>query len=181
MTHHKSGAADLPEALRKGDCGFWQWHPEIHPQGDHSMQALTDGDKRYGWREVALAAGQAVAPADGWLQDGGLLYRLTDERHPCNRDEINVTMADGSRSLEDRSKRAGELLNCIRARPTPPAMDGGEDAARMDWLCDPDSTYWVHINAEPDRREVFNSSQVWRLRAAIDAARAAQKEGESNV
>jgi len=57
---------------------------------------------------------------DGWLQLGGLLYRLTDDRHPQNRDEINVTMADGSRSDESRARRAGELLDRIRAtHPAP--------------------------------------------------------------
>ena len=55
------------------------------------------------------------APADGWLHSSGMLYRLTDERRPKNCDEINVTMADGSRSLESRSRLAGELLDCIRA------------------------------------------------------------------
>ncbi len=58
---------------------------------------------------------------DGWLQDGGLLYRLTDGRRPENRDEINVTMADGSRSPEARARRAGELLDRIRAT-NPPAQ-----------------------------------------------------------
>lgn len=53
-------------------------------------------------------------PSDGWLQDGSLLYRLTDESKPQNRDEINVTMADGSRSEASRTRRAGELLDRIR-------------------------------------------------------------------
>lgn len=52
---------------------------------------------------------------DGWLQEAGLLYRLTDGIRPENRDEINVTMADGSRSPEARARRASELLNLIRA------------------------------------------------------------------
>lgn len=47
---------------------------------------------------------------DTWLQDGPLLYRVTDDRHPVNRDEISVTMADGSRDLGARTKRASELL-----------------------------------------------------------------------
>jgi hypothetical protein len=54
---------------------------------------------------------------DGWLQEGSLLYRLTDGRKPQNRDEINVTMADESRSVESRTRRAGELLDRIRATP----------------------------------------------------------------
>jgi hypothetical protein len=59
------------------------------------------------------------APTDGWLQEGSLLYRLTDGRKPQNRDEINVTMADESRSVESCTRRAGELLD--RIRTTPPA------------------------------------------------------------
>ena len=52
---------------------------------------------------------------DGWIQDGPLLYRLTDERRPRNRNEINVTMANGSRTEEARTRRASELLHAIRA------------------------------------------------------------------
>lgn len=69
----------------------------------------------------AQAEGQE-AVGDGWLQDGGLLYRLTDGRRPENRDEINVTMADGSRSAESRTRRAGELLDRIRST-TPPRRE----------------------------------------------------------
>lgn len=69
--------------------------------------------------------------ADGWLHENGLLYRLTDERHPCNRDEINVTMADGSRSIESRSRRALELLDRIRAtHHSPPEGMTAEQALR---------------------------------------------------
>lgn len=58
---------------------------------------------------------QAQQPADGWIQEGPLLYCLTDDRKPKNRDEISVTMADGSRTEEARTRRAGELLDAIRA------------------------------------------------------------------
>ena len=60
---------------------------------------------------------------DGWIQDGPLLYRLTDERRPRNRDEINVTMANSSRTKEARTRRASELLHAIRAT----APLGGEE------------------------------------------------------
>jgi hypothetical protein len=69
-------------------------------------------------KQVLAAPVQPVA-SDGWLQSGGLLYRLTDGRKPQNRDEINVTMAEGSRSVDSITRRAGELLDRIRA--TPPA------------------------------------------------------------
>ena len=55
---------------------------------------------------------------DGWIQDGHLLYRLTDGHRPRNRDEINVTMANSSRTEEARTRRAGELLDAIRAPAT---------------------------------------------------------------
>ena len=44
----------------------------------------------------------------GWLQEGSLLYRLTDDRRPCNRDEIKVSISNGSRSVESCTARAGE-------------------------------------------------------------------------
>ena len=65
----------------------------------------------------ALAAPQ---PEDGgWLQSGGLLYRLTDERWARNRDEIRVTMADGEQSIEACTQRAWELLDRISSDLAP--------------------------------------------------------------
>ena len=64
---------------------------------------------------VAVDAAQYRQP-DGWLQDGSLLYRLTDERQPQNRDEINVTMAGGSRDERDRAAMASALLGMTRER-----------------------------------------------------------------
>lgn len=81
-------------------------------------------------RKAALEP--VVEQADGWLQDGGLLYRLTDGRRPESRDEINVTMADCSRSPEARARRAGELLDRIRA--TRPAA---APAVPPNWLIEP--------------------------------------------
>lgn len=68
-------------------------------------------------------AAPKAAPGDGWLQSGALLYRLTDDRKPCNRDEICVTMADSSTATEACSRRAGELLDRIRAAPQPAAQE----------------------------------------------------------
>ena len=59
--------------------------------------------------ELALRAQE-----DGWLQDGHMLYRLTDEPRPRNRDEIIVTMVNGSRAEAARTKRASEILYAIR-------------------------------------------------------------------
>ena len=71
------------------------------------------------WRESfqeEMRATRSTKPVeDGWLQDGHMLYRLTDEPRPRNRDEIIVTMANSSRTEEARTRRAGELLDAIRA------------------------------------------------------------------
>ena len=80
--------------------------------------------------DTALAA-LSEPQDDGWLQVGPLLYRLTDERRPTNRDEIRVTMANGSCSPESCTARAGELLDAIRqARaslaPAPQPASQGE-------------------------------------------------------
>ncbi|KUZ78262.1 hypothetical protein WI37_10980 [Burkholderia ubonensis] len=56
---------------------------------------------------------------DGWLQSGGLLYRLTDERHPQNRDEIHVTMVGGSRDDAVRARRAAQLFSLLTGHPEP--------------------------------------------------------------
>jgi hypothetical protein len=48
-------------------------------------------------REAALQSNNAE-----WLISGSLLYRLTDDSRPENCDEINVTMADGSREAGPR-------------------------------------------------------------------------------
>ena len=61
---------------------------------------------------------------DGWIQDGHLLYRLTDGHRPRNRDEINVTMANSSRTEEARTRRASELLHAIRAAAAPAVPQG---------------------------------------------------------
>ena len=58
---------------------------------------------------------QQAIQEDGWIQDGYLLYRLTNEPKPRNRDEISVTMVNGSRAEAARTKRASEILNAIRA------------------------------------------------------------------
>ncbi|KWN77096.1 hypothetical protein [Burkholderia stagnalis] len=57
--------------------------------------------------------------ADGWLQSGGLLYRLTGEPRPQNRDEINVTMANGSRDDAPRAARASQILALIAKAQQP--------------------------------------------------------------
>lgn len=99
--------------------GHFAWR-ELEEAFNAGMSSHT-GVVPVGDFEIESTRSEAAKPhPDGWLQSGGLLYRLTDDRHPQNRDEINVTMADGSRSDESRARRAGELLDRIRAtHPAP--------------------------------------------------------------
>ena len=87
--------------------------------------------------------------SDGWIQDGGLLYRLTDERNPANRDEIKVTMADGSRTVEACTRRAGELRDRIRSNPATDLTDKLVDALEyvLDRLVDRHETDAAAVNA----------------------------------
>ncbi|WP_407971411.1 hypothetical protein ACJ51O_07880 [Burkholderia pyrrocinia] len=91
--------------------------------GDDEVVFGTENFARAIEREVLAAhPGQPEQKdAHGWLRSGGLLYRLTDERHPQNRDEINVTMADGSREISGREARAQQLLALLTGQPEPRA------------------------------------------------------------
>ena len=66
-------------------------------------------------------AAQVQKDAGGWMRDGGMLYRLTDERRPTNFDEIRVTMANGSRDTGQLSAQAERLLVMLAA-PQPSAQ-----------------------------------------------------------
>ena len=123
----------LPEAAAfncywKGDndsISWDQWHDASDPmpakwtagEEPDKVTAYYTADQMRAYARAALAAQQepeAGPVAHGWLQDRGLLYRLTDGRRPQNRDEIRVSMADGSRSDEACARRAGALR---RVRP----------------------------------------------------------------
>ena len=71
--------------------------------------------------DAAKPAAQVQKDAGGWMRDGGMLYRLTDERRPTNFDEIRVTMANGSRDTGQLSAQAERLLVMLVA-PQPPAQ-----------------------------------------------------------
>ena len=116
-----------PEALRLADKyeieGFLQDHRFAK---DHWCRQVAAELRRQHARIAELEAQLSAIGAggveplrkrveDGWIQEGPLLYRLTDERRPRNRDEINVTMANSSRTKEARTRRASELLDAIRA------------------------------------------------------------------
>jgi hypothetical protein len=59
----------------------------------------------------------------GWLIDGSLLYRLNE--HGSNCDEINVNMANGSRTPEIRAFVAAALLTRITTPQEPAAIPAG--------------------------------------------------------
>lgn len=120
------------------DSNNWRanddWHAAATPEVFLAMHAhIAELEAQIEPLRAALAA--KPLPADGWLHENGLLYRLTDDRHPCNRDEINVTMADGSRSIESRSRRALELLDRIRSAAPQPAVAAGWVALPDEKIC----------------------------------------------
>ena len=123
---------------------------------------------------ATVGAGGAEPPRkpveDGWLQDGPLLYRLTDARRPRNRDEIIVTMANSSRTEEARTRRAGELLNAVRAIAPQTNQTDALDAARYRFLRD---TYW---SSDKELATVISlqMNKVWDER--IDEAMARNKK-----
>lgn len=79
--------------------------------------------------EIASLESQLEAVGTGgWMRNGALLYRLTDERRPANFDEIRVTMANGSRDIGQTSSRAERLLVMLSApQPTPQALGAAGD------------------------------------------------------
>ena len=107
---------------------------------------------------------------DGWLQDRGLLYRLTDEKNPQNRDEIKVTMADSSRSDASCTRRAGELLDRIRA--THPAPSVPDDVVR-----DAERYRWLRDNGVLG----FSGAPSWRVYVSFDAMDAYAQTLDSNI
>ena len=52
-------------------------------------------------------------PAGEWLRDGSMLYKLNGYENNC--DEINVTMANGSRNPLARADAAARLMTLIEA------------------------------------------------------------------
>lgn len=208
MTTHTSGAADLPEALRLADklnglcVAEFAW-----PTLNEAALRLRRYHARVEELEAqvsALAAGQAVAP-EGWklvkqsrLDD--IAGYANDPSVPCYRGRNIYDDQKVHQNWEAcRSSLSGvkDELQAIRegwddeelqmslavARPAPPAMDGGDaaDAARYRWLRD------EHARVDPIchltwKRGLQRDSAEWvntaRLDTAIDAARAAQKEGE---
>ncbi|WP_198389683.1 Lar family restriction alleviation protein [Burkholderia ubonensis] len=118
------------------------------------------------WEEA-----QAKHPdADGWLQSGGLLYRLTDERHPQNRDEINVTMANGSRDDAPRAARASEILALIAGtrHPSGEPASAGVIAAALAVI-------------EADRAHVLTDGHIDALENAIRIQRGELKLPEARA
>ncbi|KVP11995.1 hypothetical protein WJ85_17350 [Burkholderia ubonensis] len=56
---------------------------------------------------------------------------MTDERRPQNRDEINVTMANGSRDDTPRAARASEILALIESAQQPSGEVTDNDVAKL--------------------------------------------------
>lgn len=127
-----SGAADLPEALRRSTAADGKTelfnlpgYPlmvravdfnRIHAESEMRRAALLDE-----MQKAALAAGQAVAPVEKWAD-------RVQRAHPKSEPEFWPD--------ELRMKYMAEEIRDLRAtRPAPHAMDGGEDAEELRLLC----------------------------------------------
>ncbi|WP_323120024.1 hypothetical protein [Burkholderia alba] len=71
----------------------------------------------------ALLTSRPEPRAGDWLQSGGLLYRLTDNQVPTNRDEIKVTVAEGSRDDRALACRAAEIREWLNGEPRAEVTD----------------------------------------------------------
>lgn len=146
-----------------------------------SAERWDDFSARRDALRAALQDNAGELHADGWLHDGGLLYRLTDGRRPENRDEISVTMADGSRSPESRARRAGELLDRIRsAHPAPVAPDDVDPLqGAANWIVEAtDYDPTTHV-AEIQQRLLIGYNRASRLYVAAMLAASQQKGGSA--
>ena len=129
-----------------------------------------------GWN-AALAAGQAVALAVDdktaghamlWRQHCDKLDALVTYCPTCCQGFIAQKEMTRDQIIYECGKTAGRAT-----RPAPPAMDGGEDAARLDWIA-------VHgsFGVDSATGEVGGNGQkrLAATRKNIDAAIRAQKE-----
>lgn len=160
-TPHTSGAADLPEALNHAAFLESIFITEVITA---TYARLIAAELR---RLHALAAGQAVAPVTPVPRWDEMIRQQFPDMLPK---EWTDTLIQRYMARE---------LDALRAtRPAPPAMDGagGEDGDRYRWL-----RRWKGQEHEPPftvQHETDGTLWGGDLDAAIDAARAAQKEGE---
>lgn len=82
---------------------------------------IEEGIAAWNRRTPATASQPVAAPASGWLRDGSMVYRLTDQRIPSNRDEISVTMVDGSRDWDRRGEQAERIRQMLSVNVAAPA------------------------------------------------------------
>jgi hypothetical protein len=127
----QSVCMDRSRRVMRDDCAFYlqteEWCKWVKDDvGTSVVSAIAAID-------AALSAHETPVANAGWMKSGALLYRLTDDRKPVNRDEIRVTMADGSRTDEACSRRAGELFDRLTAAPAAPvAIDAERDQLRAE-------------------------------------------------
>lgn len=131
-------------------------------------------------KTIATSSDQASAGGqndqenpDGWLQETSLLYRLTDDRIPYNCDEINVTQANGSRSLEARTRRASELLNLLRKSATDSAASSDSCAD-----CEPGAFVYAACYTSCTNESSMKTLSLHATRSGAEAAVAEHKRAQ---
>ena len=97
------------------------------PDGDGVDMSVVLWAERFSSKLKTLLPTEPVA-RDGWLLDGNLIYKLSEDRNPCNTHEVRVTQWSGSREKRDCDAAANVLFcNSFNTTPTEPAPDR-EDA-----------------------------------------------------
>ena len=119
---------------------------------------------------ASLRAQLEAVGTGGWMRNGALLYRLTDERRPANFDEIRVTMANGSRDIGQTSSRAERLLVMLSA-PQPAAQ--ALDSVRVFWQqhTQADALSMTMAELHTDVELVIRAARGAAQAAPVDAAK----------
>lgn len=102
-----------------------------------------------------------------WLRDSSLLYRLNDDVRPTNCDEINITMANGSREPLARADAAARLLTLIEADPELRRGDAAMTVAQWQKRHpDEEAGKWQNTD-EFDAKWWRDNSRAWEVRSLI--------------
>lgn len=98
--------------------------------------SLCDGISWLYTRIASLESQLEAVGTGGWMRNGALLYRLTDECRPTNFDEIRVTMANGSRDIGQMSAQAERLLVMLTAPQPAPGVETVSEREFKQFLSD---------------------------------------------
>ena len=125
------------------------------------------------WLDVSFISEGDMAAREqedvgGWRRAGALLYRLTSEHRTTNFDEIRVTMANGSRDIDQTSSRAERLLVMLSA-PQPTAQPLHVAATSCPHEIDKDKIVLHFDSKQPGKNALAQLSARLQAAQALDA------------